>query len=131
MNKALTNIPYFIVSYWVLSCFLFYFQNSWFFDNYFLLNRIDDCIWAIMMLHLMFNHSLYNKTKKVLITTTVAIALCQELQYHLKEQGYLTANATGYFGPATMLALKNWQKKNAYNPKMEKLEKLFKAKLKN
>lgn len=88
MNKALTNIPYFIVSYWVLSCFLFYFQNTWFFDNYFLLNRIDDCIWAIMMLHLMFNHNLYNKTKKVLITTTVAIALCQELQYHLSRKDY-------------------------------------------
>lgn len=88
MNKALTNLPYIIVSYWVLSCFLFYFQNSWFFDNYFLLNRIDDCIWAIMMLHLMFSHSLYNKTKKVLITTTVAIALCQELQYHLSKSVY-------------------------------------------
>lgn len=34
----------------------------------------------------------------------------KELQQHLKENGYLTATATGYFGPATMSALRNWQK---------------------
>ena len=77
MSKAITNLPFLILSYWLLCL---YFIKSEFYKEHYLTLDLLDCIpVCLSIFHFLLNMDLYNRFKTNLIY--VVIAGCLVAQY--------------------------------------------------
>ena len=77
MNKAISNLPFVIVAYWLL-CLCFY-DSKFYLDNYLTFDLYDTIPVVISVFHfficMVFFQDVYNPSKASLVYTIIAICL--------------------------------------------------------
>jgi hypothetical protein len=99
-HEIISNLPYFIVGYWVL--FYIIGKCGFYHKSFLLLDLIDFAPVCVSVFHFIlnfvFNWVVYNKSKIVLICTIIAISGMYKLRYSIDDNIYWVLYLSTLFG---------------------------------
>jgi hypothetical protein len=100
MNKAISNLPFVIVAYWLLC--LYFYNSKFYLDNYLMFDLYDTIPVVISVFHfficMVFLQDIYTPYKGALVYTIIAICLVAHYKLAFGAELYIKIYKAVLFG---------------------------------
>ena len=96
MSKAITNLPFIILSYWLLC--LYFIKSEFYLNNYLTLDLLDCIPVCLSVFHFLLNMDLYNRFKTNLVYVIIAVCLVAQYKKAFGAELYIKLNETVLIG---------------------------------
>jgi hypothetical protein len=107
MNKAISNLPFVIVAYWLLC--LYFYHSAFYLENYLMLDLLDTIPVVISVFHfficMVFYQDVYSPYKGILIYTIIFCCLIAHFKLEFGADLYISAYKSTLFGGIVLALL--------------------------